>query len=60
LLRKVEELAAAYDQLEKDLRSQYLVAYYSEAMKDDDGYRNVEVRVKREGAVVRTIRGYIP
>lgn len=60
LLKKVEELGGAYEQLEKDLRSQYLVAYYSESTKEDGEYRNVEVRVKREGAVVRTIRGYIP
>ncbi len=60
LIKDVEELGQTYDDLEKDLRSQYLVAYYSESMKEDDEYRNVEVRVKREGAVVRTIRGYIP
>lgn len=60
LIKKVEELDTAYQQIEKDLRSQYLLAYYAESMKDDEAYRTVEVRVKREGAVVRTIRGYIP
>lgn len=60
LIKKVEELSEAYEQLEKDLRSQYLIAYYSESTKEDGEYRTVEVRVKRDGAVVRTIRGYIP
>jgi VWFA-related protein len=60
LIDEVEELGATYENLEKDLRSQYLVAYYSESTRDDGEYRNVEVKVRREGAVVRTIRGYIP
>lgn len=54
------ELPAVYDQLESELRSQYLVGYYTETTKNDRKYRTVDVKVNREGAKVRTIRGFIP
>ncbi len=60
LIKDVAQLDETYTKLEKDLRSQYLLAYYAQTAKNDSAYRSIEVRVKREGAVVRTIRGYIP
>lgn len=54
------ELGGAYDQLAKDLRSQYLIAYNSESSKNDEKYRTVQVTVDRPGVRVRTIRGYVP
>lgn len=59
-VKNVEGLKETYEKLERDLRSQYLVGYYAESTKSDGAYRAVEVKVKREGTVVRTIRGYIP
>jgi Ca-activated chloride channel family protein len=59
-IRNVKELPATYTALEKDLRSQYLVAYYTESTKKDSKYRTVEVKVDRPGVKVRTIRGFIP
>jgi VWFA-related protein len=59
-VKNVEGLSATYDKLERDLRSQYLVGYYAESTKNDSAYRSVDVKVKKEGAIVRTIRGYIP
>ncbi len=59
-IRNVDKLGETYEQLEKELRTQYLVSYYTESTKKDQKYRTVEVKVKREGAKVRTIRGYIP
>lgn len=56
----VKQLAATYEKLESDLRSQYLVAYKTESSTKDQKYRSVEVKVDRPGAVVRTIRGFIP
>jgi Ca-activated chloride channel family protein len=55
-----KQLAEAYAQLEKELRSQYLIAYRTESTKKDRGYRTVEVKVGRPGVTARTIRGYIP
>lgn len=54
------ELDPTYDALENELRSQYLLGYYTRSTKNARGYRTVEVNVSRPGAKVRTIRGFIP
>lgn len=59
-IRNVDQLGETYTHLENDLRSQYLIAYNTESSKKDQKYRTVEVKVDRPGAVVRTIRGFIP
>jgi Ca-activated chloride channel family protein len=56
----VSELTATYEQLENELRSQYLLGYYTRSSKNDRAYRTVDVKVNRPGATVRTIRGFIP
>ncbi len=58
--RRASDLAGTYQQLEAELRSQYLVSYYSESSSRDRTYRRVDVRIDRKNAKVRTIRGYIP
>lgn len=57
---KVEELKETYAALEKELRSQYLIGYYTQGGADSDKYRLVEVKTDRQGARVRTIRGFLP
>jgi Ca-activated chloride channel homolog len=59
-IRNAQQLSEAYGTLERDLRSQYLIAYQSQSAKGDQEYRTVEVKVDRSDARVRTIRGYIP
>jgi Ca-activated chloride channel family protein len=59
-IRDVKQLKETYAQLEKDLRTQYLVTYHTESSSKDRKYRTVEVRVDRPDAKVRTIRGFIP
>ena len=54
------ELGPTYERLENELRSQYLLGYYTRSTKNDRGYRAVDVRVNRPDAKVRTIRGFIP
>lgn len=54
------ELAAAYDQIELDLRSRYLLTYAPDRQERSDEYRRVEVEVSRPGVTGRTIRGYYP
>jgi Ca-activated chloride channel family protein len=56
----VNKLEETYAQLEKDLRSQYLVAYDTHSSKTDRAYRTVRVEVDKPGARVRTIRGFLP
>jgi Ca-activated chloride channel family protein len=55
-----KQLGETYKALERDLRSQYLLAYHTESSKKDQAYRTVEVKVDRPDARVRTIRGFIP
>lgn len=55
---KPEQLAAAYKQIENELRSRYLVAYSSTEIGGQSGFRPVEVKVKRGGVKARTARGY--
>lgn len=57
---KVEELKETYAALEKELRSQYLISYYTQGGAGSDKYRLVEVKTDRKGARVRTIRGFLP
>ena len=59
-LRDTKALAETYAQLERDLRSQYLLSYHTESSRTDTKYRTVEVKVDRPDAKVRTIRGFIP
>lgn len=59
-IKNADRLNETYTQLEKDLRSQYLVAYNTESMKTDKKYRTVQVTVDRPDARVRTIRGFLP
>jgi Ca-activated chloride channel family protein len=59
-VRNTKELDATYAELEKDLRSQYLLSYHTESSKNDQAYRSIEVKVDRPDAKVRTIRGFIP
>jgi Ca-activated chloride channel family protein len=59
-IKDVKQLKETYAELEKDLRSQYLISYYAESTKKDQQYRTIEVKVDRPDARVRTIRGYIP
>jgi VWFA-related protein len=54
-----EELAGVYTQIEQELRSRYLLAYNSDRGAEDEGFRPVEVKVKR-GLKARTARGYYP
>jgi VWFA-related protein len=62
-INKAEELETIYAQIERELRSQYLLAYASDQAPatpaGGDTYRRVEVAV-RGGGTARTIRGYYP
>jgi VWFA-related protein len=48
----------AFEEIEMELRTMYSLAYSSSKPARDGSYRKVEVRVLREGAVVRAKPGY--
>ena len=55
---KLDDLGPAFEGIAKELASQYSIGYYSTNNKRDGKFRNVEVRVRRPGLVVRTKKGY--
>ncbi|PYU88581.1 MAG: VWA domain-containing protein [Acidobacteria bacterium] len=55
---KVEELEDSFQQISKELRSQYNIGYFSSNKARDGGYRRVEIKVEEKGVGVRFRRGY--
>ena len=59
-IKGVDELPAIYDDIQQELRSKYLIAYQSSNATDAKEFRNIEVKVARSGAAVKTMQGYYP
>ncbi|MEP7012851.1 MAG: VWA domain-containing protein [Acidobacteriota bacterium] len=57
---KASELGNAYAEIEKELRSRYLLAYPSDQDVGREGFRKIEVEVKKRGLKARVARGYYP
>ena len=53
------DLSVAFEQIARELASQYSIGYYSSNAKQDGKFRKVEVRVRKPGLVARTKKGYI-
>lgn len=58
--KDVSELAGVYQQVEKELRSQYRIAYQSSQTATDGAFRTVKLQVAKGGMEARTISGYYP
>jgi VWFA-related protein len=54
------ELDRIYAEIDRELRTQYLLAYTSGSTRPSDELRKVKVEVERSGVKVRTIVGYYP
>jgi VWFA-related protein len=59
-ISEATELFGVYDEIESELRSQYLVAYNSDQPGQDGRYREVKIEVKDGKLNARTMRGYYP
>jgi len=57
-VRKLEELPEAMEKLSRDLRSQYLLGYYSTNAQNDGRFRRVRVRVNHPTVHASWRRGY--
>ncbi len=55
---RAEELEGVYSEIERELRSRYLLAFASNAKTSAGEFREVEVKVKGSGLKARTVRGY--
>ena len=58
--KDVSELAGVYKQVEKELRSQYRIAYQSSKTTTDGAFRTVKLQMAKGGMEARTISGYYP
>jgi VWFA-related protein len=54
------DLPGVYNEIERELRSQYKIVYQSSNSKADDAFRAVRVEVGKPGLEARTISGYYP
>jgi len=60
-IERAKEVDAIYDQIQKELRSQYYLAYQSSKEdKDADKFRAVEVKIAKPGLEAKTVKGYYP
>jgi Ca-activated chloride channel family protein len=57
-IQQAEELSTVYEEIEEELRSQYLLTYSSDKATGDESFRTVEVKMKEARLKARTIRGY--
>jgi len=55
-----KNLESVYRQVNEDLRSQYLLTYYSTNPTPKDKWRKIEVKVEPASLQARTITGYYP
>ncbi len=55
-----KELNTIYDEIDEELRTQYLLAYTSNSTQPPEKMRKIEVEVERKRIDVRTIKGYYP
>lgn len=53
-------LDAIYDEINREMRTQYLIAYTSNSERPPDELRKIKVEVDRKKVKVRTITGYYP
>ncbi len=62
-IERASELEGIYDSIQKELRSQYLLAYQSSKEveeADREKFRTVEVKMAKPGLEAKTLRGYYP
>jgi Ca-activated chloride channel family protein len=55
-----EGIAKVYESIERERRSQLLIAYQSNNRSDDGQFRRVELKVGRPDVTVKTLSGYYP
>lgn len=56
--KEYRDLGEVYDEIESELRSQYLLAYYPREPSRGESWRTVDVDVDRRGLRPRTLSGY--
>jgi VWFA-related protein len=55
---EIRDLGPAFDEIARELASQYSIGYYSTNAKHDGKFRKIEVKINQPGLVARTKKGY--
>jgi len=59
-INDIGAISEAYATIEKEMRSQLLIAYQSNNNSEDGQFRRIELKVDRPDVVVKTLSGYYP
>ena len=59
-LKSTDQLEGVYQEIERELRAQYRIAYQSTNTSTEDTFRAVQVDLGKSGLDARTISGYYP
>jgi len=57
-VKSVEQIAQAFEQIARELRSQYLLGYSPSNFRHDGSFRRIHVKVRGHNYMVRTRTGY--
>jgi len=57
---RMQDLGPVFEQVARELASQYSIGYYPSNAKQDGKFRKVKVKVKKPDLVARTKKGYYP
>lgn len=60
LITDTSELEGAYNEIQRELRSRYYLAYQSTNTKDSEDFRMIDVEVTRKNVEAKALRGYYP
>ena len=60
LIENASELEQAYQEIQRELRSRYYLAYQSTNSSTSDDFRSIEVVLAKAGLEAKTLRGYYP
>lgn len=56
--KEYDNLGAVYSDIEEELRSQYLLAFYPKEPSRGESWRSIEIDVAQKGLEARTLQGY--
>ncbi len=59
-IQDIGELEPIYGLIQRELRSQYLIAYQSTNTEEDQDFRTVDLKVDDKSLIVKTLSGYYP
>jgi VWFA-related protein len=57
-VRSIEQIGQAFEQIARELRSQYLLGYSPSTLRHDGSFRRIHVKVRGHNYMVRTRIGY--